>query len=172
MLESSIFTLASELLAILIISIILFGIFGLFISILFEFDISITVLFSLFVPPSTLIVVIIIRSEKRADQIEKASPDFLRQLGSMLRVGLSFENAMENLSKYGSGPLYDEIKRAVIEIKMGKEFNENILAMVSRLKSKDLERIFKIILDSRKTGRSLADIIENLSNDLRTMLTT
>ena len=36
-------------------------------------------------------------------------PDFLRQLSSMLQVGLSFENAMEDMSQYGEGPLYDEM---------------------------------------------------------------
>ena len=35
--------------------------------------------------------------------------DFLRQLSSMLQVRLSFENAMEDMSQYGEGPMYDEM---------------------------------------------------------------
>lgn len=150
LLGSSIFSLASEILAILIISIITLLLFLTLISIFSGLDIWITLLFSFLTPPAILITIIIIRSEKRTDEIEKAGPDFLRQLSSMLRVGLSFENAMENLSQYGSGPLYDEIRRAVIEMKIGRDFNESIIAMVHRLNSKDLERTFKIILNAKK----------------------
>ncbi len=39
----------------------------------------------------------------------------------MLKVGLSFENAMDDLSKYGEGPLYDETRRAIAEIKSWKK---------------------------------------------------
>ncbi|MBZ9569974.1 type II secretion system F family protein [Methanobrevibacter sp. TMH8] len=170
LLVSGIFTVASELLAIIIIAIIILSFLSLLFSILFSFNIFLCVLFAFFIPPGILIGVIIIKSEKRSEKIENASPDFLRQLASMLRVGLSFENAMEDLSRYGSGPLYDEIKRAVIEIKMGREFNESIIAMVKRLKSKNLERTFKIILEARKSGGSLADIIDDISNDLRAII--
>jgi len=170
LLASGIFTIISELLAIMIIAIIVLTLLFILIALLFAFDILIAILFAIFIPPGFLIGVIIIKSEKRAEKIENASPDFLRQLSSMLRVGLSFENAMEDLSRYGSGPLYDEVKRAVIEIKMGKEFNESIIAMLIRLKSKNLERTFKIILEARKSGGSLADIIDDVSNDLRAII--
>jgi archaeal flagellar protein FlaJ len=170
LLESSIFTIASELLAILFISMVFLAIIFSLFAVLLRLDILLSLIFGISIPPIVLIGIILIRSEKRADQIEKDSPDFLRQLSSMLRVGLSFENSMDDLSKYGSGPLYDEIRRAVIEIKMGRDFNESILAMVSRLNSKDLERIFKIILEARKSGGGLADIIEDVSNDLRSII--
>ena len=34
---------------------------------------------------------VFIKQEKRAAEIEKSAPDFLRQLSAMLKVGLSFE---------------------------------------------------------------------------------
>jgi len=170
LLVSGIFTIASNLLAIMLISIFVLIFFFLIIALLFNFDILIAILFGVSIPPGFLTGLIIVKTEKRAEEIEKASPDFLRQLSSMLRVGLSFENAMEDLSRYGSGPLYDEVKRTVIEIKMGREFNESITAMVNRLKSKNLERTFKIILEARKSGGSLADIIDDVSNDLRAII--
>jgi len=170
LLASGMFRVASELLAILILSIILLTLLFTIFSVLVNFDILISLFFGIAIPPGLLIGFIIIKSEKRAESIESASPDFLRQLSSMLRVGLSFENAMEDLSRFSSGPLYDEIKRAVIEMKMGRDFNESIIAMVNRLKSKNLERTFKIILEARKSGGSLADIIDDVANDLRSMI--
>lgn len=170
LLASGIFTVVSELLVIVIISCIVLSILLSIISLIFAFDILISILFGFLIPPGFLVGIIILKSEKRAEKIENASPDFLRQLSSMLRVGLSFENAMDDLSRYGSGPLYDEVKRAVIEIRMGRDFNESIIAMVDRLKSKNLERTFKIILEARKSGGSLADIIDDVSNDLRAII--
>ena len=92
------------------------------------------------------------------------------QLSTMLKVGLSFENAMEDMSKYGQGPLYDEVKRTIIEIRMGRNFDDAWIAMSKRLKSRDLERIFLIILDGRKSGSSMANVINNVSDDLRDLL--
>ena len=113
---------------------------------------------------------VFIKQEKRAAEIEKSAPDFLRQLSAMLKVGLSFENAMDDLSKYGEGPLYDETRRAIAEIKVGRNFDDAWMAMAQRLKSKELERIFAIILGSRKSGSSIANVIFDVSNNLRDML--
>ncbi|MGN1363193.1 MAG: type II secretion system F family protein [Methanobrevibacter sp.] len=107
--------------------------------------------------------------ELRKKEIEESAPDFLKQLGSMLRVGLSFENSMEYMSNYGSGPLYDEIKRTVYEIKLGANFDDAWMKLATRLNSKNLERSFKIILDGRKSGGSIANILDDLSYDLRSM---
>ena len=54
-----------------------------------------------------LFTYVVVQQERRAQEIEKSAPDFLRQLASMLQVGLSFENAMEDMAQYGQGPLYD-----------------------------------------------------------------
>ncbi|MDR0900437.1 MAG: type II secretion system F family protein [Methanobrevibacter sp.] len=170
LLSSGIFTIASQLLSIIIIAIIAFSSLLSLLFIIFSLDLIIAIIMGIAIPPGILIAYIIIKAEKRADEIERASPDFLRQLSSMLRVGLSFENALSDLSKYGSGPLYDEIRRAVIEIKIGRDFDETIMAMVHRLKSKNLERTFKIILEARKSGGSLADIIDDVSQDLRAII--
>ena len=42
--------------------------------------------------------------------------------------------------------------------------------MAIRLDSKDLERSFKIILNAHKSGGGLADVISDVSDDLRAML--
>ncbi len=110
------------------------------------------------------------KREKRLSEIEKVAPDFLRQLSSILKVGLSFESAMEDMSHYGSGPLYDEMGRTLIEIRMGGNFDDCWMAMCRRLKSKEIERVFTIILDSRKSGGGIANVIMDISNDLRDVL--
>ncbi len=109
-------------------------------------------------------------SDKRVDRIEKETPDFLRQLASLLRAGMGLEASMEDISKQGDGPLIEELKRAVIEIKVGRSFDEALLAMSERLGSKNLDRTFRMILQGRKAGGSLSDVIETISEDLRATL--
>ncbi len=124
-----------------------------------------------FITPSVIIgVYIFFMMERRVDAIEKSTPDFLRQISSLLRAGVGLETALEDVSKHGSGPLNDELKRAVIEIKIGSTFDDAILAMGERLKSKNLDRTFRMILEGRKTGGSLSDVIETVAEDLRAVL--
>ena len=123
----------------------------------------------LFVIPG-LFTYVVVQQEKRAQEIEKTSPDFLRQLSSMLQTGLSFENAMEDMSQYGEGPLYDEMRRTIIEIRMGRNFDDAWRAMSKRLKSKELERVFGIILDGRKSGSSISKVLSDVSDDLRDLM--
>ena len=107
LLSGAIFTDASKVLAILIIFILVAEIVLALILTLLNLPVSVLIL-PLFVIPG-LFTYVIVQQEKRAQEIEKTAPDFLRQLSSMLQVGLSFENAMDDMSQYGEGPLYDEM---------------------------------------------------------------
>ena len=168
LLSGDIEIVASKFLAILIFFIlfadVVIGIFVVFLKIP---DLS---LFLPFLSIPILATYVFVKQEKRAAKIEKCAPDFLRQLSAMLKVGLSFENAMADLSKYGEGPLYDETRRAIAEINVGRNFDDAWMAMAQRLKSKELERIFAIILGGRKSGSSISNVIFDVSNNLRDML--
>ncbi len=168
LLSGAIFTEASKVLAIIIIFIVVSEISLTIIVTTINLPVSVWIL-PFFVIPG-LFTYIIVQQEKRAQEIERTAPDFLRQLSSMLQVGLSFENAMEDMSQYGEGPLYDEMRRTIIEIRMGRNFDDAWRAMSGRLKSKELERIFGIILDGRKSGSSISTVLSDVSDDLRDLM--
>ena len=109
LLSGAIFTDASKVLAMLIIFILGSEIALALTLTIFNLPISMLIL-PLFVIPG-LFTYVIVPQERRAQEIEKTAPDFLRQLSSMLQVGLSFENAMEDMSQYGEGPMYDEMSQ-------------------------------------------------------------
>jgi flagellar protein FlaJ len=123
-----------------------------------------------FIPPVLMTGYIFLMMEKRVDAIEQTTPDFLRQIASLLRAGVGLETALEDVSKQGGGPLTNELKRAVIEIKIGRTFDDAILSMGERLKSKNLDRTFRMILEGRKAGGSLSDVVETVAEDLRAVL--
>ncbi|WP_461463015.1 type II secretion system F family protein [Methanobrevibacter sp.] len=152
---------------VLIISLIL-TIFILILVLIFHLNIF-YIIIPLISPTVILIGVLSVKTEKRRELIEKSAPDFLRQLSSILKVGFSFENAIDYLSQNEEGPLYDELRRTVIKIKLGEDFNESWIELAYRLNSNDLRRIFLIILDSRKSGSSVGAILDDLSYDIREM---
>ena len=168
LLSGAIFTDASKVLAILIIFIIMSEIPLAITLALQNLPMSVLIL-PFFIFPG-LFTYVVVQQEKRAQEIEKTAPDFLRQLSSMLQVGLSFENAMEDMSQYGEGPLYDEMRRTIIEIRMGRNFDDAWRAMSKRLKSRELERIFDIILEGRRSGSSISNVLFEVSDDLRDLL--
>ena len=170
LLKAGIFTLASQVLAIVSIIYIVFLPLFVIASLILSLDLFISIALSIFIPTIAFILILFMKMEKRASEIESSIPDFLRQLSSMLKVGLSLENALIDMSNHGKGPLYDELRRVVVEIRMGKSLDESFSNMAMRLNSKDLERSFKIILNAHKSGGSLSDIILDVSDDLRAML--
>ena len=107
LLSGAIFTEVSEVLAMLIIFILASEIVIALTLTLLSLPLSVLIL-PFFIIPG-LFTYVVVKQERRAQEIEKSAPDFLRQLASMLQVGLSFENAMEDMSQYGEGPLYDAI---------------------------------------------------------------
>ena len=170
LLKAGIFTLASQILAIILMVYIAFIILFSIVSLLLSFNVAIALVLAIFIPTIVFILILFLKIEKRASEIENSIPDFLMQLSSMLKVGLSLENALVDMSGHGKGPLYDELRRVVVEIRMGKSLDESFSNMAMRLNSKDLERSFKIILNAHKSGGSLSDIILDVSDDLRAML--
>ena len=141
LLKAGIFTLASHILAVILIvyvlSIFLFMLF----SLIFSINMVFSIVVAISIPTVTFVLILFMKIERRASEIENSIPDFLRQLSSMLKVGLSLENALIDMSNHGKGPLYDELRRS-----------------------------FKIILNARKSGGSLSDVILDVSDDLRAML--
>ncbi len=170
LLKAGIFTLASQILAIILTVYIAFIILVSLVSLLLSFNVAIALVLAIIIPTLLFILVLFLKIEKRANEIENSIPDFLRQLSSMLKVGLSLENALVDMSENGKEPLYDELRRVVVEIRMGKSLDESFNNMAMRLNSKDLERSFKIILNAHKSGGSLSDVILDVSDDLRAMM--
>lgn len=89
LLSGAIFTNPSKVLAMLIIFILASEIALALTLTVFSLPISVLIL-PLFIIPG-LFTYVIVQQEKRAQEIERTAPDFLRQLSSMLQVGLSFE---------------------------------------------------------------------------------
>lgn len=161
---------ASELVVLLILASIVMGLVIFILFAVLNINPLLGGLMGFLIPGIVTFAWIFFMMERRVDNIEKDTPDFLRQIASLLRSGVGIETAMEDVSRLGKGPLIDELKRAVIEIKLGSTFESALLSMGERLKSKNLDRTFMMILEGRRVGGSLADVLETVAEDLRAVL--
>ena len=107
LLSGAIFTEASKVLAIIIIFILASETTLTVTLLILNLPVSLLILPFFIIP--MLFTYVVVQQERRAQEIERTAPDFLRQLSSMLQVGLSFENAMEGMSQFGQGLIYDEL---------------------------------------------------------------
>ncbi|MDI3550333.1 MAG: archaeal flagellar protein FlaJ [Methanobacterium sp.] len=170
LIRSGMYVRASDLLTLISCSGLLLGVIVLIAFFILGMNPILGFIIGLIVPAGLIFGWIFFMMEKRVDSIEQGTPDFLRQIASLLRSGVGVETALEDISKHGEGPLNDELKRAVIEIKIGSSFEDALLGMGERLQSKTLDRTFRMIIEGRRVGSSLADVIETVAEDLRAIL--
>lgn len=170
LIRSGMYVKASDLITLGLVVGIVIALLASVLSLLVGFNPILGLLIGFIVPNAGIGAYLFFMMERRVDAIENGTPDFLRQIASLLRAGVGLETALEDVSKHGGGPLNDELKRAVIEIKIGSTFDDAILAMGERLKSKNLDRTFRMILEGRRTGGSLSDVVETVAEDLRAVL--
>lgn len=170
LIRSGMYVKASDLMTLMLLGGVLFGALGFSLLLVIGIDPLIGLFVGFFTPTAIVLGWLFFSMERRVDAIEQTTPDFLRQIASLLRAGIGIETAMEDISKQGGGPLNDELKRAVIEIKIGSTFDDALLSMGERLKSKTLDRTFRMILEGKRVGGSLSDVIETVAEDLRAVL--
>ncbi|MCG2828349.1 type II secretion system F family protein [Methanothermobacter sp. K4] len=170
LIRTGLYVKASEIITLAFLAGALFAVLGSVVAAVAGLNVILAVVVGFFMPSILLGAYIFVMMERRVDAIEQSTPDFLRQIASLLRAGVGLESALEDVSKQGEGPLYDELKRAVIEIKIGRTFDDAILSMSERLKSQNLDRTFRMILEGRRAGGSLSDVIETVAEDLRAVL--
>ncbi|WP_297090382.1 type II secretion system F family protein [Thermococcus sp.] len=111
------------------------------------------------------------RITKRIDEMEKMLPDAFFYLASSLRAGISFSEALEELTTAKFGALTEEFKKTVSEIKKGRPTAEALRAFAIRnMKSPVIYRSMMIIIEALERGAPMSDVLVYVGNDVREIL--
>jgi len=111
------------------------------------------------------------RISKRIEDMEKNLPDAFFYLASSLRAGISFSEALEELTTAKFGALTEEFKKTVAEIKKGRSTVDALRAFAIRnRKSQVIYRSMMIIIEALERGAPMSDVLVFVGNDVREIL--
>jgi tight adherence protein C len=107
------------------------------------------------------------RIRQRQKQILKRLPDSLDLLTVSVRAGLGFDAALQRVVEKVPGPLSEEFRRALSEIRVGRQRREALRAIVPRTDVKALTTFIGAILQAEQLGVPIARVLQIQSEQLR-----
>lgn len=106
-------------------------------------------------------------AESKGKFVERVLPDALQLIASNIKAGLTTERALFVSARPEFGPLAEELKETSKRILSGERIERAVMEIPKRIKSKVLERTVWLIAEGIKSGGQIADLLIELSNDLR-----
>ncbi len=84
-----------------------------------------------------------------------------------VRTGLVLESVIQEVSEAEYGPLSEEFARITLEIRKGRPLKEALIAFGRRTRSKDIQRIMRLILEGVEAGGPIAEVLDEVSENMR-----
>ena len=103
----------------------------------------------------------------RRNRILRAVPDTLDLLTISVRAGLGFDGALQKVVEKTEGPLSDEFRRALAEIRMGKSRKEALRDVVGRTDVQALTNFIGAIIQAEQLGVAISKVLQIQSEQLR-----
>ncbi len=107
------------------------------------------------------------RIKGRQRQILRGIPDTLDLLTISVRAGLGFDAALAKVTEKMRGPLPDEFRRGLAEIRMGKTRREALRAIVARTEVPALTSFIGAVIQAEQLGVSISKVLQVQSEQLR-----
>lgn len=107
------------------------------------------------------------KKQARVKKFESQLSDALMLACSSLKSGLSFNQAMESISRDMDDPIALEFQIVLREIAMGYSMDEALDNLNKRIKSPFVSLMVSAVLVQRQTGGNLSQILENIADTIK-----
>src|SRR5258705_5714538 len=107
------------------------------------------------------------RVKARQKAILMGIPDALDLLTISVRAGLGFDAALGKVVEKLKGPLVDEFRRALAEVRVGKARREALRDIVPRTEVQPLTNFISAIIQAEQLGVSISKVLQVQSEQLR-----
>jgi tight adherence protein C len=104
---------------------------------------------------------------RRAERIDMELPHFVDQLALIIEAGMSFDAAVSYLAGVSDGPLGEEMRRVLTELRVGESRKTAIRNFAVRVGSDDAMAFANAVLASDQLGSPLGGILKAQASDLR-----
>jgi tight adherence protein C len=105
--------------------------------------------------------------DTRKAAIQKSLPEFLDMVASTVQAGLALNSALGYAVEAVSGPLGDEIKNALSEIRLGRARADALRAVGERTNHPALRNALRVMTQAERLGANIAKILTDLAADAR-----
>ena len=103
----------------------------------------------------------------RKVKIQKALPDLLDMLASTVAAGLAFNAALGTAQEIAVGPLGEELKAVLSEVRLGRSRSDALKSMSNRVRQEQLSTTVTAIVQAERLGSNLAAVLEELAEEVR-----
>jgi tight adherence protein B len=108
-----------------------------------------------------------LQRDKRKILFAEQLVDALAMMGNSLRAGLTLPQAIELVVREMKPPITQEFGRVLQDYRLGKDFDESMLAMGKRVGSRDLDILVNSIMITRRSGGNVGEIFGNIATAIR-----
>jgi len=106
-------------------------------------------------------------TEARKTAIQKALPEFLDMVASTVQAGLALNAALAYAVQAAHGPLGDEIKEALSQIRLGRARADALKAAGERTNHPAFRNALRVMTQAEKLGANIAKLLTELAEDAR-----
>jgi tight adherence protein B len=112
------------------------------------------------------------RAARRSSKLVEQLPDALDLIARALQAGVGLSDAFRLAAEEMAPPLSIEFSRVFEEIRFGRDYREAFQTMIKRNPNVfDMRLMVSSILLARETGGNLIEILENISETIRSRFT-
>lgn len=94
-------------------------------------------------------------------------PDTLQLLSGSLSAGYSLPQAVDAVVRQGTPPMADELRKALVEARLGAPIEDALDDLADRMRSKDFRWVVMAIRIQRQVGGNLAEVLATTAATLR-----
>lgn len=107
------------------------------------------------------------RHSRRLSAFNAQLPETLGLMAGGLQAGLSFPQAVDSVVREGNEPMAGELRRALVEQRLGVDITDALDGVGERMNSADFGWVVMAIRIQREVGGNLAEILHTVAETLR-----
>ncbi len=112
---------------------------------------------------AVLPLVLVRKAARRQRRFDEQLPDTLLSIASSLKVGHSFDNAVQAIVDKGLAPTSEEFARLQSDTRLGQTMDEALSTMATRVRSRELAFVLMSVKIQRQVGGTLANLFETVA---------
>ncbi len=105
--------------------------------------------------------------DSRKKAIQRALPEFLDMVASTVQAGLALNSALTYAVEAVPGPLGEEVKEALSEIRLGRSRADALRAVGERTNHLALRNALRVMTQAERLGANIAKMLNDLAADAR-----